>query len=262
MSLVDKAAPATPDTGTTPPAAGAAPATSPVGTEGTPPAGTAPVVVTPTGDWYYDKDIKGTGEKPDWFKSEKYATAADQAKAYAEAEKRLGAFKGAPENYDLSLPDHPDIKFSAEDPALKGFLESAKKNGVSQEYVSELLTTYAHAMTANIPDPDAEIAALGPNGKQDIQILAQWGNTAFSPEEFGVFKSMLTTAAAVRFFEKVRGMTTAGDVAPPANTAVTRETEQQVRDAVSDPRYDTDPNFRADVKRRMAAAIGVGVARK
>ena len=252
MSLVDKAAPAIPDTGTTPPAAGDAP---PATTPTTPPV--EPMIVN--NDWYYDKDIKGTGERPEWLKTSKYATAMDQAKAYAEVEKKLGAFKGAPDAYDLTLEGHPDIKFSAEDPMLKDFLDNAKKNGVSQEYVTELLTTYAHAMTANIPDVDAEIAALGPNGKEDINILAQWGNSTFTPEEFGVFKSLLTTAASVRFFEKIRGLTTGSDIAPPGSNITARETEQQVRDAVSDPRYDTDPNFRAEVKRRMAAAIGVGV---
>src|SRR5690349_17470972 len=71
--------------------------------------------VTPTGDWYYSDGIKGDGAKPDWFKGDKYKTVTDQAKAYTDIEKKLGAFKGAPEKYDLAIEGYPDLKFSEED---------------------------------------------------------------------------------------------------------------------------------------------------
>lgn len=246
MSLLDKATPATPDTAAAAPAAPAA--------DGAAAPTTAPVVQS--NDWYYDNDIKGNGDRPEWMK-EKYKTVTDQAKAYAEAEKRLGAFKGAPEEYDLTLPDNPEIKFRPDDPMLQGFLEGAKKNGVSQEYVSELLSTYAEALTSTIPDAAAEMAKLGANAPQELQILGQWAESKFTPQEFEIFKRLTTTAESIRFFEKVRQISTQSDVAPPGNPHIQRETEDQVRQLVSDPRYDTDETFRAEVKRRMSAALGV-----
>ena len=33
--------------------------------------------------WMMAEDIKGEGDAPEWFKSNKYKTVADQAKAYA-----------------------------------------------------------------------------------------------------------------------------------------------------------------------------------
>lgn len=42
--------------------------------------------------------VEGTGETPEWFKSNKYKTVADQAKAYTELESRFGAFSGAPKD--------------------------------------------------------------------------------------------------------------------------------------------------------------------
>lgn len=244
MSLVDKVE-TTPST--TPDAKTSA--TPPVADAGSPP-------VMTSNDWYYDNDIKGNGNRPEFLK-EKYKTVADQAKAYVEVEKKLGAFKGAPEQYDLSLEGYPDLKFSQDDPMFKDFLEGAKKNGVSQEYVTELLSTYAQALTANIPDPDAELQKLGPNGKQDLQILSQWANNTFSPSEVNIFNNMLTTADAVRFFEKVRSMTTEPPVAQPSSSSVTRETVDQVKQLVNDPRYDKDPTFRDEVRMRMANAMGV-----
>lgn len=246
MSLVDQATPATP---------AADPAAAAAATPTPPAAAADPVAVTPTGDWYYDKDIKGTGEKPEWLK-DKYKTAADQAKAYAEIEKKLGAFKGAPEKYDLTLTNYPEIKFSEEDPVLQQFIEGAKKNGMSQEYASELLNIYAEALTAGVPDADAEMAKLGPNAQQDLQILSNWASSAFTAEEFETFKRMTTTAESVRFFDKIRQLSTRADIAPPGQPHQARETKEQVLQALHDPRYQTDEVFRAEVRKRLAMATG------
>lgn len=206
-------------------------------------------------DWFYDENIKGDGSKPEWLK-DKYKSAADQAKAYNELEKKLGAHKGAPEAYDLALADYPEIKFQDNDPLLKDFIESAKKNGISQEYMTEILGQYAKAMTYNMPDTDAEMKKLGPKGIQDVQNITNWASANFSKEEFGVFKNMLTTAESVRFFEKIRALSTAPDITVDRNITP-HETVEQVKNLVGDPRYQTDPNFRDEVRRRMAAALKV-----
>lgn len=245
MSLMDKAGAATPDTGDkTPPAAADANGTPPAG-DNTPP---------PSSDWYYDDNIKGNGNRPEWLK-DKYKTAADQAKAYTEIEKKLGAFKGAPDAYDLTLEGYPELKFSNEDPLLKEFLEKAKTNGVSQEYVTELLGTYAQALTYNVPDADKEMQLIGPNASQDLQILSQWAGNYLSPDEHKVFSSMVTTAAAFKMFDKLRQSVTQTDVAPPKGAGTPHETVEQVTQMISDPRYDTDETFRTDVRRRMSIAM-------
>ena len=249
MSLIESTAPAAEAK-----AEGTQPA--PEGAAAAPAEGAAPAPVVVEGDWYYDEATKGNGARPDWLLP-KFKTAADQAKSFIEAEKRLGAFKGAPDEYDLALPDYPDIVMRKDDPVLAEFLENAKKNGVSQEYVSELLGTYAHAMTSGIPDHDAEMKKLGPAASQELKILGQWAESKLTPQEFEVFQRMTNTAESVRLWEKIRMIATQGDVAAPATAHVQRETEAQVRALVSDPRYDVDPDFREDVKRRMSAAIGI-----
>lgn len=253
MSLLDNAKPAESATpGGTPPAQDAP--IAPTGGEGAP-------IATQNNDWFYDENIKGDGDRPEWLK-DKYKTAADQAKAYVEIEKKLGAFKGAPDEYDLTIKDYPELKFSNEDPLLKDFLDNAKKNGVSQEYVSELLGTYAQALTINIPDADAEMKKIGPNAAQDLQILSQWAGNYLSKEEFGAFSNMITTADAFRVFDKLRQNSTRAEVAPPGSQNAHHESEEQVRSLVSDPRYDSDPEFREDVRRRMSVALSKGGNKK
>jgi len=214
-------------------------------------AGAAVVV---SGDWYYDNNIKGDGARPEWFKGDKYKTVTDQAKAYSEVEKKLGAFKGAPEKYELTIEGYPDMKFSEDDPLLKDFLDSARQNGVSQEYVSELLGVYAQALTYNIPDADAEMKKIGVNAEQDLQILSQWAGNILSPEEYGIFKNMVTTADAFKVFDKLRNSGTGSEVAPPQGH-VPHETRDQVLALINDPRYDTDEQFRADVRRKLSVAM-------
>lgn len=258
MSLVDStggtpAAEGQDDQNATPPA-GETPKEALVGTDGKTVDGETPKddgKATKDDPWFYDDGKPGEGARPDWL-SPKYKTAAEQAKAYNEAQKKLGAFKGAPDDYDLTLPDYPDAKFEKEDPYIAEFLEDAKKNNVSQEYVSHLLNTYVKMQIASRPDPDKEIEKLGVNAKHDIQILAQWADNVFTKEEALLFKNMMTTADSVRLFEKMRGIMTQADTKP-GNPNTPRETEEQVRKMIHDERFETDESFRTMVREKLKA---------
>tara|TARA_R110002096_G_scaffold187462_1_gene366846 strand:+ start:4345 stop:4605 length:261 start_codon:yes stop_codon:yes gene_type:complete len=50
------------------------------------------------GEYFLSDGIKGSGETPDWYKADRYASVAEQAKAYTELEKKFGGFKGAPKD--------------------------------------------------------------------------------------------------------------------------------------------------------------------
>jgi hypothetical protein len=209
-----------------------------------------------TTSWYIDENIPGTGERPEWLK-EKYKSATDQAKAYTELEKRLGAFKGAPDEYDLSLEgeEFENVKIDKENPVLQEFLEDAKKNNVSQQYVSQMLKSYAKMQKMQQPNFDKELEKLGPTGKQDLQVLLQWGNNNLSSDEISTFKSMVKTADDVRLFEKIRRIATRAETQP-SNTRTPFESEAKIRQMIHDPRYDTDPIFRAEVREKLAQIKG------
>ena len=200
--------------------------------------------------WYWDEDIKGNKNRPEWLNG-KYKSVAEQAKAYNEAQKRLGAFKGAPQEYDLALKDYPDVKFQQNDPYINDFLESAKKNNVSQEYVSDILNHYVKMQMASRPNIDKELEKLGPSAKQDIQSLGNWANNNLTGEEINVFKSMITTADSVRLFEKIRRLVNRADTSP-TSSAAPRDTLADARAAIHDPRYNTDEGFRNKVRERLA----------
>ena len=219
------------------------PATQQSSSEATPPADGANV-------WYYDEGKPGEGERPEWL-NPKYKNTVEQAKGYAEAQKKLGAMKGAPDEYDLSVAEMPDVSFTKDDPLMAEFLDSAKKNNVSQEYVSELLKTYVNMAKANQPDPQKELEKLGVNAKQDIQVLAQWGDNNLSKEESQLFKNMMTTADSVRLFEKIRGISSRADTAP-GNPKTPRETKEQVLRMMHDPQYDVDESYRDLVREKLA----------
>ena len=91
---------------------------------------TATDSVQPDGQpWNWHDDLPGTGDRPEWFRGDKYANVAEQAKAYTELEGKFGSFTGSPEEYeipeaqffakDIDLPEGVDFNLNAEDPLLK-----------------------------------------------------------------------------------------------------------------------------------------------
>lgn len=207
--------------------------------------------------WYYDENLPGQGDRPEWLK-EKYKSAADQAKAYSELEKKLGAYKGAPDEYDLSIPEDEEIKnvsIDKNNPVLQEFLAKSKEQGVSQEFVTDVLKSYAKMQSLTQPNLDKEMEKLGVNAKEDLKLLSQWGSNVFSKEEMDTFKSMVRSAESVRLFEKIRRMTTKAETQP-TNTSKPYESVDKIKSMISDPRYDTDENFRKEVRAKLAAALG------
>lgn len=200
-------------------------------------------------EWYWDEDHKGSSEKPEWLNT-KYKTVAEQAKAYNEVQKKLGAFKGAPTEYDLQHEDIKDLKLSADDPFLKDFLEDSKKQNVSQEYLNNILVTYKNILNATKPDVKAELEKLGPTAAQDIKSLGNWADNNFTKDEAQLIKNMMTSADSVRLLEKLRGVQNKADTAPQATNS-SRETLADVRSMIHDPRYDSDENFRAMVREKL-----------
>jgi len=101
--------------------------------------------------WFLAEGVAGQGEKPDYFIDTKYKSLAEQAKAYPELVKthgelatRFGAFSGAPEKYDVKLPDElKEVEFDHEDPLFKDFEVFAKESNMSNDSFNKLLSVYA-----------------------------------------------------------------------------------------------------------------------
>jgi hypothetical protein len=214
---------------------------------------TTTTTTTEVQGWFYDEGKPGEGERPEWL-NPKYKTAAEQAKAYNEAQKKLGAFKGAPEEYTIELEgeEYQNFQLDKDNPILQDFLKDAKENGVSQDYVNKMLKTYASMQMQALPNKEQEFEKLGPNGKQDIQVLAQWGSNNLTQDEFKQFKNMMTTADSVRLFEKIINRSTKAETSP-QTTTIHRESEAEIMRMIHDPRYDKDPVFRDQVRAKLAS---------
>ena len=119
----------------------------------------------PDKTWYWDEGIPGNGDRPEWLKG-KYGKVVDQAKAYLEAEKAMGANGAAvPESYDWGT--YSEL-FDVENPALTEFKNKAKELKLSQEAFNILVDPFAQYHKSLIPDTDAEIAKLGQIGKSVV----------------------------------------------------------------------------------------------
>jgi hypothetical protein len=208
--------------------------------------------------WMMSEDIKGEGDVPEWFKSSKYKTVADQAKAYASLEPKLGAFTGSPEGgYTVELPEGVEAELDAEDPMLISFNEWATEAGLSQEKHTELMALYVNGLMESQPAIEDEIKRMGKDAPQRINDFTAWAKTNFDEAEFETLQGLATTADGFVILEKMRGMLRETDVAAPNNVRpVDSTTKEALHELVADPRYETSPAFRKDVEKKFADFYG------
>src|SRR5205809_15380 len=81
---------------------------------------------------YLAEGIPGQGSRPDYL-DDKFSNLAEQAKAYKEVRKALGAQTGAPESYDFG--EYKDI-LDLNNDHLKDYLNYARENRLSQDAFS------------------------------------------------------------------------------------------------------------------------------
>lgn len=213
---------------------------------------------TAEASWYYDANIPGTGERPEFLK-DKYKSLAEQAKAYNELDKKLGQFKGAPETYDLTIPDLPDFAFEQGDPVLSEFLEMAKESNASQEFVTKALSHYVKAQNFYAPDPKVEMEKIGLNAKQEIAQLSEWAGQRLDKNEYEVFKSMVTTAETFKVLQKLRrAATSQNEIAADKSTSHGQKqiNERQLLEMIADPKFQKDPLYRAEVEAKAQRVWG------
>jgi len=208
--------------------------------------------------WMMSEDVKGEGDAPEWFKSSKYKTVADQAKAYAGLESKLGAFTGAPEDgYKVELPEGMDAEIDAEDPMLVSFNEWAAEAGLSQEKHTELMGIYANGLMESQPAIEDEIKRMGKDGPQRINDFTSWAKNNFDEAEFETLQGLAITAEGFGILEKMRGMLRETDVSAPDNVRPVDNTSQEaLYELVADPRYESSPAFRKDVEKKFADFYG------
>lgn len=209
--------------------------------------------------WYLAEGIPGQGDKPDFFKSDKYQFLIDQAKAYPDLESQFGSFTGAPKDgYQVNLSEdvtNAGIEINKDDPLYEEAVKFAGDNKMNQEGFDSMMNLYATAKIADAKANDKykedQIAGMD-NGQARVNNLIAWGKANLSEELFKGFEDMPSSAEAVLALEHVIGMTQAQSITPNGDTggddtisAEDLTAMQFEKDEFGNRKLSTDPAFRA-----------------
>lgn len=162
--------------------------------------------------WSLAEGVGGEGDAPDWFKSDKYTTVSDQAKAYKDLEGKLGAFTGAPESYEFALSEQlteQGAEIDLESPMITNFIEMAKESNMSQEMAGKLVNMFVESQYADGQiSEEAEttrvaeqMKLLGDNANQRVNNIDNWAKANLTPEQAEGLADAATTAAGVQAIE-------------------------------------------------------------
>ncbi|MCK5236092.1 MAG: hypothetical protein KAR06_03820 [Deltaproteobacteria bacterium] len=208
--------------------------------------------------WYSSEGIAGEGDKPDWFNNDKYKSVADQAAAYPELASKFGGFTGAPEDYEMSMPDGIDGEVLADDPLMGEFQTWAKENNLNQDGFTNIL----HMFIKNEHDTmgqnrESELAAIGDNAQQRLQNINDFARANLSEDDYAGISELAVTAAGVKGLEAMIALTRAPKL-PDNSETVIGMTHSEIKERMNDPRYQSDPAFRKETSEMYVKLLGSG----
>jgi len=199
-----------------------------------------------------------------WDKDKNEPDLEGIAKSWKDLRAKIskGAHKAPPEGkYDLSsFGENADNL-----PMVPVFKDWAAKNGVSQAAFDDLagtLTAMLNEAQANTPsiDPVAERKALGPNADAQINGMVSWARGlvnkgVWSNEDFEEFKIMGGTARGLKALQKIRSAYE-GNIPVESSPMEGMPTDLELQQMVGDPKYTSDPAYRAKVERLFNQRYG------
>jgi hypothetical protein len=237
----------------TPPAAAAAPA--------------APVDPNSPNAWLLAEGVQGNGNRPDWFKSDKYRSVEEQAKAYPELEKRMGAFVGAPKDgkYEFKAPEGLAHTLDDTHPLVGDFNKWAASKQLSQEGYNELMGMLLQYEISHQPDMGAIKTDLGEKADERITAVAQWGSANLDAEGYKTLREATSgpnAAAVFKTLEALIGKTKQVKLPPPgsdvSSAAIDKLTTINAKKSVKNPdgkglKYFTDEKYRSEIDAELRA---------
>jgi len=217
----------------------------------------------------------------------KYENAQQLEKAYIELEKKLGEKSGPDSTEEAQEPEEIKEESPEEtgEPAEFAYLDdiwdqAQEKGEVSKELIDKLeglsarevaqqyLNWRADAATKYVPRPDMseqDVSALKNivGGDQNYTNMLQWAQSNLSEQEINMFDTVMQrgdvysaffaiNSLAQRYQDNVgyEGKMLTGTAAKGGGN--TYRSQQELVDAMGDPRYDNDPAYRNDVMEKLA----------
>ena len=194
------------------------------------------------------------------FLLEKYSSVEDQAKAYPELQKQFGAFTGAPESYEVTVPEGITAEIDTGSPLIQDFSKLCSENRVSQDFFNEVTDLFFTSVAAeNAISQSAEMEKLGAEGPQKIGDLMDWAKANFDEDQMGALERLCTTAEAVELFSELKNkMLTSQSVASETAKPVEQIDKLRLEQMVGDPRYTSDEVYRREVQQAFERFYGNG----
>lgn len=209
-------------------------------------------------EWWLAEGIPGQGPKPE-FLDDKYQNLAEQAKAYKEVRKALGAQAGAPEAYDFgAFIDEIDVNNAA----IKDFMVYAKENRISQDAFSRTLKTFAEYDKSRQPNIDEEIKKLGEDGPKRIETVQKWAENNLSQKAMKTIGEIGTKADVIELLDELRQYQHHMSVVlPTGDEAATQfkplsKAEVQEEMIANYDKYKKDARYRAEISAKFEQAVG------
>ena len=207
-------------------------------------------------------------ERPDWWpenfwkKDDSEPDLEAIAKSWTDLRKQISQGKHkAPVDgkYDTSVfKDIPD-----EDPIKSHVITWAKEYGVSQgaldALVSQVVEMGGIQQQGAKLNLEKERAALGPNADATIQGMVQWASGLvqkgiWGSDDFEEFKIMGGTAQGIKALMKLRSAYE-GRIPTQSAPVSGAPSKDELYAMVGDPKYQTDPAYRAKVERMFQSSF-------
>jgi len=218
-----------------------------------------------------------TEERPEWL-DEKFKTPEDMAKAYNELQKKLSQDSPKEEeetaDKEVEQEEAPQVEEKAADNAVsKASEEYAKQGQLSDDTYGDLekagitrdmVDAYIQGQQSLATQQEQQIMSeVG--GSDNYSAMTAWASENLSEGEQAAYDSMVTGGSPEQAKMAVKGLysqyVASGGQSPQlmqggtsgSSTLPFRSTAQ-VTEAMRDPRYSSDPAFRADVEKRLAVS--------
>jgi hypothetical protein len=208
-------------------------------------------------------------ERPEWL-DEKFETPEDLAKAYAELQKKQSskaskAKNDEPAEEEAVVSINSSVQKATEEFAETGALTDKtfvelERAGLPRNFVEAYIAGQESLITSEALDIQNEVG-----GNANYNAMAEWASENLSDGDLDGFNSIVESGSIEQAKMAVKGLyaqflsgggnppelsqgSTSGSSVAPFNSAA------QVTEAMRDPRYSSDPAFRATVEKRLAVS--------
>ena len=208
-----------------------------------------------------------TEERPEWL-DEKFNSPEDLAKAYNELQKKQSSKEDkkadkteeAPSSKTVEVISGASQEFSEKgELSDKSFIE-LEKAGISRDMVEAYIRGQESIATSEALEVQNEVG-----GNANYSAMAEWASDNLSDSDLDGFNSIVENGSVDQAKMAVKGLYaqfisaggnppelaqggTSGSSVKPYGSAA------QVTEAMRDPRYSSDPAFRANVEKRLAVS--------